>query len=273
MKRLYEEYLHVPEEGKVREKVFIGRIVVAIVCMVCCLSAMGFSAYAYFTSSITSGSNIIQAATYGVEVTIAPSVGAAIEANTDNSLLYENIGSGTYVVTLKATGTATTGYCKIEITGSEKTVTLFTQQMAPKENMSFTLVLNGGANIIVTPQWGTYSNRSVVVGNGSTQEILLVAETDANASATESDTSATDTNASATNSDGSATNLDASETETDEQQTESATESGSNTQTETSIDKEEIPTGTQTPDEETALETTEEAEDGSDNETTDDGTE
>lgn len=178
MKRLYEEYLHVPEDGKIKEKVFIARIVVAIVCVVCCLSAMGFSAYAFFTSSITSGSNTIVAATYSVEVDVVPNGGTALAAKNDNPLIYENVGAGTYAMSLKATGNATTGYCKIEIVGSEKTVTLFTQQMTPGENMSFTLVLNGGAIITVTPQWGTYSNRDVVVGDKSTQEIQLVTEVD-----------------------------------------------------------------------------------------------
>lgn len=178
MKRLYEEYLHVPEDGKIKEKVFIARIVVAIVCVVCCLSAMGFSAYAFFTSSITSGSNTIVAATYGAEAVITSSEGTTLTAKADNPLLYENVATGTYAVSLKALGTAKNGYCKIEIIGSEKTVTLFTQQLPPGENMSFTLVLNGGANITVTPQWGTYSNRDVVVGDKSTQEIQLVTEVD-----------------------------------------------------------------------------------------------
>lgn len=174
MKKIYEEYLHVPEEGKIKEKVFIMRVVVAIVCIVFCLSAMGFSAYAFFSSSITSGSNTIMAATYGVEVVIASSGGTALTAKADSPLLYGDVAAGTYAVSLKASGTAKNGYCKIEIVGSEKTVTLFTQQLPPEAGMSFTLVTNGKASITITPQWGTYSNSDVVVGDKSTQEIKLV---------------------------------------------------------------------------------------------------
>ena len=174
MKRIYEEYLHVPEDGKIREKVFIARIAVAIVCVVCCLSAMGFSAYAFFTSSITSGSNTIVAASYGVGVAIASSEDTPLTAKADNPLSYEAVGAGTYTVSINATGTASTGYCKIEIVGSEKTVTLFTQQLPPEVTMSFTLVTNGEADITITPQWGTYSNRDIVVGDKSTQEVKLV---------------------------------------------------------------------------------------------------
>ena len=174
MKRIYEEYLYVPEDGKIKEKVFIMRVAVAIVCMVCCLSAMGFSAYAFFSSSITSGSNTIMAATYGVESMITSSGGTSLTAKTDNPLLYEDVAAETYTVSLKATGTAKNGYCKIEIVGSEKTVTLFTQQLPPEAGMSFTLVINGEANITVTPQWGTYSNRDVVVSDKSTQAVQLV---------------------------------------------------------------------------------------------------
>lgn len=174
MKRIYEEYLYVPEDGKIKEKVFIMRIAVAIVCVVCCLSAMGFSAYAFFTSSITSGSNTIVAATYGVEVVIASSEGTSLTAKADNLLLYEDVAAGTYAVSLKASGTAKNGYCKIEIVGSEKTVTLFTQQLPPEAGMSFELVTNGKASITITPQWGTYSNSDVVVGDKSIQEVQLV---------------------------------------------------------------------------------------------------
>lgn len=174
MKKIYEEYLHVPKEGKIKEKVFIMRVFVAIVCIIFCLSAMGFSAYAFFASSITSGSNTIVAATYGVEVVIASSGGTALTAKADNPLLYEDVAAATYAVSLKASGTAKNGYCKIEIVGSEKTVTLFTQQLQPEKSMSFTLVTNGKASITITPQWGTYSNSDVVVGDKSTQEIKLV---------------------------------------------------------------------------------------------------
>lgn len=174
MKRIYEEYLYVPEDGRIKEKVFIMRVAVAIVCMVCCLSALGFSAYAFFSSSITSGSNTIVAATYGVEAVIVSSDNSRLMGNVDNPLLYEDVAAGTYTVSLNALGTAKKGYCKIEIVGSEKTVTLFTKQLPPKTSMSFTLVTNGTAKITVTPQWGTYSNEDVVVVDKSTQEIKLV---------------------------------------------------------------------------------------------------
>ena len=174
MKKIYEEYLHVPEEGKIKEKVFIMRIAVAIVCVVCCLSAMGFSAYAFFSSSITSGSNTIVAATYGVEAAITTGAETVVTAKDDNPLLYKNVAAGTYTVSLKALGTAQNGYCKIEIVGSEKTVTLFTQQLQPEKSMSFELVTNGKASITITPQWGTYSNSDVGVGDKSIQEVQLV---------------------------------------------------------------------------------------------------
>lgn len=194
MKKIYEEYLHVPEDGKIRDKVFMVRIAVAIACVVWCLSAMGFSAYAFFTSSITSGSNTIVAATYGVEAAITTGAETVVTAKDDNPLLYENVAAGTYTVSLKALGTAQNGYCKIEIVGSERTVTLFTQQLPPEKSMNFTLVTNGEANITVTPQWGTYANRDVVVGANSTQNIQLVTEvekdvTTPNASSTSQATS------------------------------------------------------------------------------------
>jgi len=70
MKKIYDEYLYVPEEGKVREKTFLARITLSVVIMVLCLGAMGFTAYAFFTCNITSGTTTIQSARYDLDVEV-----------------------------------------------------------------------------------------------------------------------------------------------------------------------------------------------------------
>ena len=244
MKRIYEEYLHVPEDGKLKEKVFIMRIAVAIVCVVCCLSAMGFSAYAYFTSSITSSANTIKAASYSADAEITKD-GSPVTAEADNPLDYLLENAGTYQVTLKATGTATTGYCKIEVTQGgtgeeqpEKMATIFTTQMAPGDQMIFTLVVNTAVQVVITPQWGTYSNRDIVISDGMTQEILF---------ATESSTTSTDTTTNASvpeqQSEPAAQNPGETSTGTSEDTTGTPTETSTDTQTsstETGKDEESV---------------------------------
>lgn len=197
MKRIYEEYLHVPEDGKIRDKVFIARIAVAIVCMVCCLSAMGFSAYAYFTSSITSGSNTIVAATFNAEIAVVENKkdGTSetleeLELNTKASdmvhtfqLASEDNGGKKYTVTIKAseTTTAKTGYCKIEILGvdSEVVFEYFTIPIDVEKTADAPLVFEiecyESATVRITANWGSCSEKDELkIGYNGVNKLITI---------------------------------------------------------------------------------------------------
>ena len=70
MKKLYEEYFYIPEDGKIRDKVMVVRVAVTVAVMLACLFAMTFSAYAYFSHSVTSDSNVIKSADYDLTVIV-----------------------------------------------------------------------------------------------------------------------------------------------------------------------------------------------------------
>jgi len=70
MKKIYEEFLKIPKNEKIREKVLMTRISLSIVIMVLCLGAMGITAYAYFSCNITSAVTTIQSARYELNVTV-----------------------------------------------------------------------------------------------------------------------------------------------------------------------------------------------------------
>ena len=67
MKKLYNEFFYIPKYGKVKEKVMLMRTALTVVIMVVCLFAMSFTAYAYFSHNVTSGSNIIKAAYFDAQ--------------------------------------------------------------------------------------------------------------------------------------------------------------------------------------------------------------
>ena len=54
MRKIYEEFFHVPKHGKIRENVILSRITLAVFIIVACLAAMSISAYAYFSHNVTS---------------------------------------------------------------------------------------------------------------------------------------------------------------------------------------------------------------------------
>lgn len=186
MKRIYEEYLHVPEEGKIKEKVFIMRIAIAIVCAVCCLSAMGFSAYAFFTSSITSGSNTIVAATYGAEITVARDDNnpqTKVTPTVNQTIHTYSLVKGTYHVVIKATGNAQNGYCKIVIgdVESENSIKYYTIQMSTDENASKSQLefvvecYNDNAELHIIPNWGSCSEKEETkIGYDDSKKLIQI---------------------------------------------------------------------------------------------------
>ena len=70
MKKLFEAFFAIPKDGKVPEKVMLTRAALSVIVIVVCLAAMGITAYAYFSHSLFSGQNTIQAAGFSVNVTI-----------------------------------------------------------------------------------------------------------------------------------------------------------------------------------------------------------
>ena len=97
-----------------REKELLLRMAGTIVTIVICLAAMGFSAFAYFSHSISSGINVIQAAHFDVVVTDGAKTvlpGNTYVCDRDG----EGEGKNIYTFMLEYAGDAQTGYCKIEI--------------------------------------------------------------------------------------------------------------------------------------------------------------
>lgn len=179
MRKIYHKYFEVPEEGNgiIGERVFFARLTVAIACIVLCMSAMGFSAYAYFTASVSSNMNQIQAANFDLEV-------QTIEPRTDtSSASYESektykLQPGIYDFTLKKSGNASTGYCEILIyNNTGNTQSVYTQQFGNIKDQEDTIEERTIQIRVVTETrvkfvscWGTYSGNPI----REQEEIIIV---------------------------------------------------------------------------------------------------
>lgn len=163
MKKLYDEFFYVPKHGRVREKVLLARITVTVAFIIMCLAGMSITAYAYFSSNVSSTLNSIHTANYSLKI---ENNGTALESDTFTCNGAQN---DTYTFTLTPDGTAENGYCRIEVVSGEKTETCYTTQIfktAGDNNdriTSLTLSVRAavGSKIIFTPQWGTSVNYSV----------------------------------------------------------------------------------------------------------------
>lgn len=196
MKKIYREYLYVPRNGsgKVKEKVFFSRITIAMVFIVACLVAMSMTAYAYFSTGITSGSNIISAAHYDLKISVNvdnsnDSVALSADTTEDyrgayvyptGATEYTAEGNHQYKITLTKPdekGIASTGYCQIDVykNGSNTpNIKIFTQQIGVVSTnedgtvnetspITFTIIAPAGYKFVFTPQWGTYGANPVAL--------------------------------------------------------------------------------------------------------------
>ena len=187
MREIYQKYFELPEEGKgiMSEQVFLARLTVGIACIVLCISAMGFSAYAFFTTSVSSNMNQIQAAHYSLSVQsigIVPVNGnGSVVADTLNPTKYK-LQKGMYDFVLVKEGNASTGYCMIKINNNENDV-IVTRQIG---DVALTVRIEVAQETAVefVACWGTYrsqerfdeGNKMIIVDDQ--HEISIVDRTD-----------------------------------------------------------------------------------------------
>lgn len=169
MRKIYDEYFHVPEEGEgvVREKVFFSRLTLSIVCMLICMLAMGYNAYAFFTTNIESTANVIQASTYTLDVNgvAIPAVNGSFNRAADERYQF-TLQPGIYDFTLTKSeqATAQTGYAKIEI--GERA--FYTQQIGGVldgnnqeiKSRTIRIKVDAETTIKIVECWGTYSGNT-----------------------------------------------------------------------------------------------------------------
>ena len=190
MRKLYNEFFHIPKHGEIREKVMLTRICSTVATIVMCLTAMSITAYAYFSYNITSGSNTIKAATFKteVQVRIFDSDGEAADTVTPitsdhQSFRIEGLTVGkTYTVTLKPIHdetTAKTGF--VVVTADNCPDTYHTQQLGKDESveggeteeLSFKLTITGTTNVLLTAHWGTSSYYDEYKNKGDAEELYI----------------------------------------------------------------------------------------------------
>lgn len=145
---------------------------------VCTLGLCGVS-WAWFTATTSTGTTVIQAATYSVNVSAEnESVKIVPESGTTTVTF---TAAGEYTITLTPSGTAQNGYCKISYAEGD----YYTGQLSTGE-LHFKVNADADSKLTITPQWGTYSgtpnlSSGDTIGNttGNTQETPMNAATTA----------------------------------------------------------------------------------------------
>ena len=145
-KRLFSSLFYVPKYEKVSDKSFSRIMLSSVFGMLICGICLAGLTWAWFTSTVTSTANTITSADFTVQISINGS-----EASSDSGVY--NLSDNS-TVTVKAVGSATTGYCKVEYGGKAYyTVPLFTD--SESDTVAFTVHASENSELKITPQWGT----------------------------------------------------------------------------------------------------------------------
>lgn len=169
MRKLYNEYFYIPKGGKIREKVMLARVMSTVVIVVLCLAAMGLTAYAYFSDSLTSGSNKITAANFDIEVEINDE---AVSTRDGHKAFIAALKAGEeYQVELTRFGSAKTGFVIVSAEGYDDK---YYAVEFDGECLTFTITVDTSTTVSFLPHLGTpsfydeYKETGIFITNNDT---------------------------------------------------------------------------------------------------------
>lgn len=177
-KHLLSSLFYVPKYEKVSDKSFLRIMLSSVFGILICGICLAGLTWAWFSSTVTSTANNITAASFTVDVRVQK-VGTdtpLTRTEEDGAYKYRLTAGEKYTVTVTAEGSATTGYCTVELKLSENnTKTYHTIQLYPAgedgkpRSVQFTVQ---GLELTITPQWGTFANTQKEKLIGDTQNGL-----------------------------------------------------------------------------------------------------
>lgn len=192
MRKLLNDLFYIPKYGKMKETAFFARLAGSVAVIVVCLAAMAFTAYAYFSSSLTSGVNTLVAASFDVDVSVTQAEDQAVleeesmfskVVEPENGVYTLSAGIYRFLIQPSESCTASTGYCVVNI-GNR---TYFTVQLGMdvsteggmRQDTYFDLYLDGDAEakVTVTACLGTsaaYATGTLSLGDSETEDYYLL---------------------------------------------------------------------------------------------------
>ena len=159
MIRLCKNIFYTPKYGNDADTVMMKKLFSTVAIVLVCLAAISLSAYAFFSQSVTSGTNILQSSTFSTTVTIQGSDGGII---TQGNIQVHTFSPGQYTITITRDNSANgSGFCIIRI-GED---TYYTQQLGTDLNapggqrnaISFGVDIQQTTIVSFAAHWGTTS--------------------------------------------------------------------------------------------------------------------
>lgn len=155
MKEWLKRIFYMPKHSKPTDENIQRLLMPSVVGIALCMVCLAGSTWAWFSASVQTAPQTIEAANFDIAVTVndelVPSP-VTLEAGQQ------------YTVTLTAIGNAPSGgYCEVE----SGAVSLYTETILPNELLAFTLIPDSNAAYTFTAVWGKYSGKADII-NGCT---------------------------------------------------------------------------------------------------------
>ena len=142
--KLYKDLFYIPGQERLPDKVFRCRMVTSLLTILGCTVVMAASTFALFYMDISTDNTTLAGAYYTVTV----------DKGENGTYICPLVYEDKHIFEIKAEGTATTGYCKIQV-GEQ---IYYTEPIPRDWSLTLTVQAAKDTPIIFTPQWGMSSD-------------------------------------------------------------------------------------------------------------------
>lgn len=153
MREWLKRIFYIPKHEKPSDENILRLLMPSVVGIALCMVCLAGSTWAWFSASIQTVAQTIEAANYNIAVTVnGKPVSSPVTLEAGQK----------YTVTLTAIGNAPSGgYCEVE----SGAVFLYTETILPNELLAFTLIPDSNAAYTFTAVWGEYSGGADITNN------------------------------------------------------------------------------------------------------------
>ena len=162
-------------DEKITEQAFSQGLIISFLSIFLCIIALCSATYAWFTTDLSSGSNVIESSRFALDIEVKDANGDAVivQDNEDGTFTCSLEAVGTYTVILKMTDdtTASKGYCDVLVGTSDKKQTQPISDDSAIGVNPFTFTVEATSiNTVVTfvPKWGISAEAEIVNGGAVT---------------------------------------------------------------------------------------------------------
>ena len=163
-------FFTVPDTGRLSEKAFLKHLTIGVIGILLCMTSLSAVSWALFHTEVSSENNVLESANCIIEIEVRENGSVVVSPKSSSEkrgTLYALRAGSSYTVTLTATGSADSGYCRIWL--GEDTDAYFTQQVPtaePDNSITFTLQASENTTVCIDPRWGSCSQEKTFCDEG-----------------------------------------------------------------------------------------------------------